>query len=59
MGQDDRFLLIFADPHTIERMEGHKELQETQAPKSSAMLGRPRSLTTATSSPTSSSSLDW
>jgi hypothetical protein len=44
MGQDDRFLLIFADPHTIERMEGHKALQANKAPDSTTELQRPRSL---------------
>jgi hypothetical protein len=48
-GQVDRVLLLRADPHTIERMEGHKALQATQAPESSAVLRRPRSLTTASS----------
>jgi hypothetical protein len=46
-GQDDRVLLIFADPHALERIEGHKALQTTKAPDSSAVLGKPRSLTTA------------
>jgi hypothetical protein len=48
-GQDNRVLLIFANPHTIDRMEGHKAPQATQGPDSSIVLERPRSLTTASS----------
>jgi hypothetical protein len=43
-GHDDRVLLIFADTHPIQSMEGHKALQENKAPDSITELGRPRFL---------------
>jgi hypothetical protein len=41
---DDRFLLIFADTHPIQRMEGHKALQANKASDFIAELQMPRSL---------------
>jgi hypothetical protein len=48
-GDEDRVWFIFTDPHPTEKMGDHRALQTTKAPDSSTVLGRARSLTTASS----------
>jgi hypothetical protein len=55
-GQDNKNLLIFADPHPTVKMGVHNTLQATKAPDSSAVLERSRSLPQLPAGPTSSSS---
>jgi hypothetical protein len=47
--QHDTVLLNYADPHPTEKMEDQKALQATKTPDSSSVLGRLKSLTTASS----------
>jgi hypothetical protein len=48
-GNEDSVRFIFTDPHPTKKMGGHRALQSTKAPDPSTVLGRARSLTSASS----------